>query len=203
MDQTTHKVLMVSASARQQDSVTRRFANELITSLEAQHSKLQIQERDVSKGIPFLDEQWVNANFTASEERSTDQKNTLAYSDTLVEELQQADTVIISAPIYNFSVPATLKAWIDQIARVGLTFNYTENGPVGKLNNKMAYIVMASGGTVLGSEIDFASNYLKHVLGFIGINDVTIISAERFNQNDEKSIQRINNQIKEVTKQAA
>lgn len=203
MEQAPHKVLVVSASARQQDSVTRRFADELISSLEDKHGKLQTQIRDTSKGIPFINEQWVNANFTASDERSTDQNSTLSYSDTLVAELQQADSIIISSPIYNFSVPASLKAWIDQIARAGLTFNYTENGPVGKLNNKKAYIVMASGGTELGSEIDFASKYLIHILGFIGIHDVSIISAERFNQNDEQLIRNINNRIKEVTKRAA
>ena len=203
MDQTPHKVLFVSASARQQNSVTRHFANELLNSLQAQHGKLQIQMRDTASGIPFINEQWVNANFTASEERSEEQKDTLTYSDSLVAELQQADAIIISSPIYNFSVPASLKAWIDQIARAGLTFNYTENGPVGKLSNKKAYIVMASGGTELGSETDFASPYLKHVLGFIGIQDVSIISAEKFNGDDKLSIQQINTQIEEATRKVA
>lgn len=203
MDQNRLNVLLVSASARQQDSVTRRFANELISSLREQHSELNITERDVSKGIPFLDEHWVNANFTASEDRNDSHKETLTYSDTLVNELQYADALIISAPIYNFSVPASLKAWIDQITRVGLTFNYTPEGPEGKLKNKKAYIIMASGGTQLGSDIDFASGYLQHILGFIGIKDVFIISAERFNQDDEQGLLKINNQIKDVLKQVA
>jgi len=203
MEQTAHNILVVSSSARQQSSVTRRFSDELIDSLKTLHSDMRIQTRDTSKGIPFIDEQWVNANFTPAEERSAVQLDTLSYSDKLVAELQQADSIIIASPIYNFSVPASLKAWIDQIARAGLTFNYTENGPVGKLKNKKAYIVMASGGTELGSEIDFASTYLKHVLGFIGIHDVSIISAEKFNANDDISLQRISAEIKQVTRQAA
>lgn len=196
-------VLLVSASARNQDSVTRRFANELLNSMEEHYSELDITERDVAKGIPFLDEQWINANFTTTEERDENHKAALRYSDTLVNELQQADAIIISAPIYNFSVPASLKAWIDQIARVGLTFNYTAEGPEGKLKNKKAYIVMASGGTELGSEIDFASSYLQHILNFIGIKDVSIIPADRFNHNDEQQIQNINQKIKDVLRQAA
>ena len=203
MDKHSLNTLLVSASARQQDSVTRRFANELVHALQAQYGELQIQERDVSQGMPYVDEQWVKANFTASDQRNAEQNETLAYSDTLVDELQQSDVIIIATPVYNFSVPASLKAWIDQIARAGLTFNYTSNGPVGKLADKKAYIVMATGGTVLGSDIDFASGYLKHILGFIGIVDVSIISAERFNQDDEQGLQNIRAQIQDVSRQAA
>lgn len=203
MDKHALNTLLVSASARQQDSVTRRFANELVHALQAQYGELQIQERDVSQGMPYVDEQWVKANFTASDQRNAEQNETLAYSDTLVAELQQSDVIIIATPVYNFSVPASLKAWIDQIARAGLTFNYTSNGPVGNLADKKAYIVMATGGTVLGSDIDFASGYLKHILGFIGIVDVSIISAERFNQDDEQGLQNIRAQIQDVSRQAA
>jgi len=203
MDKNTHNILMVSSSARQQDSVTRRFANELLNSLQKQNNKSNIQERDVSVGIPYLDEQWVNANFTASEQRSHDDKDALAYSDNLVDELQAADSIIIAAPIYNFSVPASLKAWIDQILRVGLTFNYSSEGPVGLLENKKAYIIIASGGTEIGSDIDFASGYLRHVMNFIGINDISIISADRFNQDDEQNVQKINTQIQNAIKEVA
>lgn len=94
---------------------------------------------------------------------------------------------MIATPIYNFAVPAALKAWIDLIARAGVTFKYTENGPVGLLTGKRAIIVLASGGTQSGSEIDFATPYLKHVLGFIGIHDVDIIAADQLGAGaDEK-----------------
>ncbi len=87
--------------------------------------------------------------------------------------------IVIGAPIYNFGVPATLKAWIDQIARARLTFRYTENGPQGLLTGKKAYILAATGGTEVGSAIDFATPWLKFVLGFIGITDVEVIAADR------------------------
>ncbi len=196
-------VLVVTASAQHEGSVTRRFANELIEKLEAQHGQLNIVNRDVSKGLPFIDGEWVSANFTPADQRSEAQLARLATSDALVQEIKDADIVVIAAPIYNFSVPASLKAWIDMVARVGLTFNYTSEGPVGLLTGKKAYVVIASGGTQIGSDIDFASGYLRHVLGFIGIHDVSLISAERFNHEDTDAISKIQSQIAELTLVAA
>jgi len=196
-------VLVVNASARNSGSVTRRFAGEMITNLENQYEQVNIKHRDVSTGLPFVDEQWINANFTPAENRTDDHRATLALSDSLVQELHQADLIIIASPIYNFAIPASLKAWVDMIARVGLTFNYTSNGSVGKLNNKKAYIVMASGGTALGSDIDFASGYLRHVMGFIGIDDVSFISAERFDQDNEQATTDIRKRITNLVMQAA
>jgi len=193
-------VLIVTASARESSSVTRRFADEMLAELRSQHGKINVQHREVSSGLPFVDEKWVNANFTPADQRSDKHKATLALSDTLVEELKQADVVLIAAPIYNFGIPASLKAWVDLIARVGLTFNYTSNGPVGILQNKKAHIVVASGGTQIGSDIDFASGYLRHVMGFIGIDDVSIISAERFDHSNEQATADIRQQIVTLAK---
>ncbi len=198
MENQALNVLLVTASARQTDSVTRRFANEMLDELRREHSVVKVVERDVSRGLPFVDETWVSANFTRADDRTEAQKSVLSDSDGLVEELKQADVILLATPIYNFSVPASLKAWIDLIARVGLTFNYTSNGPVGTLQGKQAYIVFASGGTQLGSEIDFASGYLRHVLGFVGIDDVSFISAERFDQENEQATQAIRQQITEL-----
>ncbi|MEL6531300.1 MAG: NAD(P)H-dependent oxidoreductase, partial [Pseudomonadota bacterium] len=96
----------------------------------------------------------------------------------LIAELQAADTIVISTPIYNFGVPAVLKAWADLVARAGTTFKYTENGPVGLLEGKKAYIAAASGGTPVGSDMDFMTSWLTFFLGFIGIKDVEIIAAD-------------------------
>ena len=126
-----------------------------------------------------MTENWVAANFTDEAERSDAQKAELALSDTLVEELIAADILVIGTPIYNFGIPAALKAWIDMVARARMTFHYTANGPEGLLTGKKAYILVASGGTEIGSEIDFATGYLRHVLGFIGITDVTFIAADQ------------------------
>lgn len=173
------RVLRIDSSARGDQSTTRALTEKLVAKLEADHGSLDIVIRDVSGGLPMVDADWVGANFTDAAERDDAQKNTLALSDTLIAELKAADVVIVGAPIYNFGVPAALKAWIDQIARARVTFKYTENGPVGLLEGKKAYVVSASGGTGIGSDIDFATPYVKHVLGFVGINDVTVIGADR------------------------
>jgi len=96
-----------------------------------------------------------------------------------VQELIDSDVLVIGAPLYNFGIPAALKAWIDLIARARLTFRYGENGPVGLLTGKQAFVILASGGTTLGGELDFASAYLRHVLAFVGITDVQFINADR------------------------
>jgi FMN-dependent NADH-azoreductase len=119
--------------------------------------------------------------------------------DTLVAELQHADNIVIGAPVYNFGVPSVLKAWIDQIVRAGLIFNYTENGPVGLLEGKRAIVAMASAGMPIGSEIDFASGYLRHILGFIGITDVQIIAADQLRANQSKAIETAYQKIAELS----
>lgn len=171
-----NEILHINASARVGGSVTRDISAQLVHQLQHQHGA-SIRTRDVAEGIEFIDERWIGANFTDPAERNSEQKAALAVSDELVEELQQASHIVIAAPIYNFSVPASLKAWIDQVARARVTFRYTENGPEGLLKGKKAYLVVASGGVPLGSEVDYASSYLRHIMGFLGIDDVTLVNA--------------------------
>ncbi len=170
-------ILHIDSSARSEDSITRQVTSELTARLKHQHKNHKVIERNVAQGVSFIDEQWVAANFTDAKQRTDQQKQALAYSDNLVKELQLAEYVVIGAPIYNFSIPATLKAWIDMIARAGVTFKYTNKGPIGLLSDKKVYLVLASGGVEIGSAMDFSSSYLKHVLSFIGLNDVTIING--------------------------
>ena len=120
------RVLRVDASARAEGSVTRLLADLLVQDLAERVSGLSVTRRDVAQGLPFVDTAWVGANFTDPDTRSAAQRQTLAGSDALVAEVMEADVIVIGAPIYNFGVPATLKAWIDQIARARLTFRYTE-----------------------------------------------------------------------------
>lgn len=178
---TMTSILNIQASANLENSVTRMLSKATSTHLAADN----VVTRNLSDGIKLLDSDWVAANSTPAAERSDAQKNALALSDTLIAEINDADTLVFGLPIYNFGVPAAMKAWIDQIARVGVTFNYSKNGPVGLLENKRAIILVASGGTKLGSDIDFASKYMKHILGFIGITDVTIIAADALMQDAE------------------
>ncbi|WP_299817481.1 NAD(P)H-dependent oxidoreductase [uncultured Roseibium sp.] len=179
-------ILQIDASARKSGSVTRELTGAIATQLLNSSPTAKVLVRDVSQGLPFLDEEWVGANFTDPAERTTEQRLKLALSDTLVAELKAADTIVIGVPVYNFSIPAALKAWVDLIARARETFRYTENGPVGLLESKKAYLAVASGGTKVGSEIDFAINYLKHMLGFVGINDVTVIAADQLMMDPTK-----------------
>jgi FMN-dependent NADH-azoreductase len=179
-------ILHIDASARKTGSVTRELTETLVKSLATANRDAKILTRDVSQGLPFIDETWVGATFTDPAERTPEQRLKLAVSDTLVSELKAADVVVIGTPIYNFSVPAALKAWIDQVARARETFQYTENGPVGLLKDKKAIIAVASGGTQAGSDIDFATTYLKHFLGFLGITDVTVIAADQLMVNPDK-----------------
>ena len=173
------QILHVDASARSEGSITRQIGAELVAALMA-HNGGKVVYRNLAAEAPgFVDGAWVAANFTAPDDRDASARQRLSGSDALVDELQDADVLVLGAPIYNFSVPAVLKAWIDQIARVHRTFRYTPDGPQGLLEGKKAYLVVASGGTAIGSEIDFATPYLRHVLGFIGIHDVEVVAAER------------------------
>ena len=171
------KILQVNASARRSGSTSRRLSGELIGSLSDARETL-VTVRDLADGVPFVDEDWVGANFTPAENRTARQTATLSYSESLIEELEDADVIVIGVPVYNFSIPAALKAWIDLVTRARRTFQYTDNGPVGLLKNKRAVLVVASGGVTVGSDADFATKYLKFVLGFIGITDIEIVAAE-------------------------
>jgi len=170
----SHSILRIDASARREGSVSRDLTDQVID----RFSGATVTTRDLAAGVPLIDEVWVGANFTPADARSDDQRQALALSDTLIAELNAADTIVIGLPIYNFGVPAALKAWVDLVARAGVTFTYTETGPKGALEGKRAILVMASGGVPAGSPVDYATTYMKHVLGFIGITDVEIVAAE-------------------------
>ena len=167
-------VLHINASARHQDSVSRRLSHQIVDHL----APNDIITRDLADGLPFLDEAWVTATFIPPQDRTEAQAEALALSDRIVAEVQSADTIVIGTAMYNFNIPASLKAWIDQIGRAGVTFAYTEDGPKGLLEGKKAIIAIATGGTPLGSDFDHASSYLRFMLGFMGITDVTIVDAE-------------------------
>ncbi|NSX53491.1 FMN-dependent NADH-azoreductase [Parasulfitobacter algicola] len=190
-----HTILRIDASARTEGSVSRDLTDTVIDHLKPG----RVITRDLAKTpVPQIGQGWVSATFTPAEDRNSDQKAVLQQSDTLVEELMNADVVVISFPIYNFGVPAALKAWIDQIARVGLTFSYSAKGPVGLLKDKRVLLVAASGGTEVGSDIDFATGYMRHVMRFIGLTDVTLISADQLAIDAETTLKAAKKQIAEL-----
>lgn len=176
--QKTLKLLRIDSSGRYQGSATRTLTNSLVEAL-SEHGNIEVSVRDLAKGMPHVDESWIHANFTDEEQRSDLQKHSLQASDDLVAEVQDADVIVIGLPIYNFGVPAALKAWVDMVARARVTFRYTENGPEGLLTGKKAYLVIASGGVAVDSEVDFATPYMRHALRFLGITDIEVISADQ------------------------
>ena len=180
----TH-ILRVDSSMRTEGSVSRNLTDQLIDKLSTDDT--QVTVRDLAKGIPLIDEAWIGANFTDPAERNAEQKAALAKSDELVNELHSADTIVIAAPVYNFHVPAALKAWIDMVARARETFRYTESGPEGLVTGKKVYVVMTSGGTVLGAENDFISGWLKYILAFMGMTDVTFIDSSGLMLDETKA----------------
>jgi FMN-dependent NADH-azoreductase len=198
MDEKKIRILEVSSSGRAAGSASRQLSRDLIAALENRHGGVEIVRRDLADGVPFVDQAWIEANFTPPESRSAEQREALSHSDALVAELQSADVVVIGVPVYNFSIAASLKAWIDMVARARLTFRYTENGPEGLLKGKKAYLVVATGGVPVGSAVDFATPYLRHVLSFIGITDVEVIAAEKLNTQAEDSMDAARARIAEV-----
>lgn len=181
------KLFHLNASARTEGSITRDLSQRLVDRLSDRAT--EIVSRDVGASpLPLLSEAWVDANFTPDDARTSEQREILSLSDQLIAEIEEADTLVLGVPIYNFGVPAAFKAWIDLVARARKTFKYTETGPVGLLEGKRAYVAVATGGTAAGSEIDFATPYIRHVLGFLGIQDVTIIAADQLMASGEAKI---------------
>jgi len=192
------QVLEISASGRINGSASRALTKDLIAALGDRYGNVETVRRDLSNGMPFVDEGWIEANFTPEDTRTATQRQALAVSDQLVDEIKNADVLVIGVPVYNFSIPAALKAWIDMICRARLTFRYTENGPEGLLAGRKAYLVVATGGVPVGSPMDFATPYLKHALAFVGITDVEIIAADKLNSQREETMDAARAHIAEL-----
>ena len=190
-------ILKVDSSARGEASTSRDLANHLVDTFKAKHQDVTAITRDVAVGLPLVDPSWIAANFTDADKRTDEHKAALALSDTLIGELKAADVVVIGVPVYNFGVPAALKAWVDLVCRARETFRYTEEGPEGLLKGKKAYLVYASTGVPLDSEVDFAGRYMRQMLGFVGITDVTVISAAEQLFREEEARTNARRQIEE------
>ena len=182
------KILRVDSSAKTENSESRRLTDRIIDGLKTNGKSLEVTVRDLNEILPQVNTAWIEANNTASDDQTDEHKKTLALSNTLVGEIEAADTLIIGVALYNFSITASLKLWIDLVCRARKTFAYVDGSPKGLMTGKKAIICFASGGTPFESDIDFASGYLKHILGFIGITDVTFISADKHLMDDQSLI---------------
>ncbi|MBL4827704.1 MAG: NAD(P)H-dependent oxidoreductase [Spongiibacteraceae bacterium] len=190
------RILRIDASMRKQNSYGRQLLDRLVNQMAKPGYALS--HRDLAEGIPMINESWIVANVTDPASRTAEQRSILSLSDVLVDELREACTILIAIPIYNFHVPAAFKAWIDLVTRSAETFRYTESGPVGLLENKRAIVVVTSGGTKLGSELDFVTSYLKHILGFIGIQELLIVDGSGVGRNPEGVFNNAVEQIQRI-----
>ena len=182
------KILRVDSSAKTENSESRRLTDRIIDGLKTNGKSLDVTVRDLNESLPQVNTAWIEANNTQSDDQTNEHKKTLALSNTLVGEIEAADTLIIGVALYNFSITASLKLWIDLVCRARKTFAYVDGSPKGLMTGKKAIICFASGGTPFESNIDFASGYLRHILGFIGITDVTFISADKHFMDDQSVI---------------
>jgi FMN-dependent NADH-azoreductase len=176
------KLLRIDSSTRN-SSVTRQLTAHFAEAWQQEHPQGQIIERDLATtSLPHISDEWVHAIHSNPATLTAEQKRVLQVSDTLVDELVQADTIVIGAPMYNFAISAPLKGWIDQIVRAGKTVLFTATGPQGILNGKKVYIVTSRGGAYRPGtpteRFDYQEPYLRHILAFIGLTDVTFIHAE-------------------------
>ena len=183
-------ILQINASIRREGANSTRVADTVVARLQAAHPAATLTRRDLaSDPHPILDEAALTALFTPADQRTPAQANRVALDDALIAEIQEADAIVLGVPMYNFGIPVQLKAWLDAIARAGVTFRYTAQGPEGLLKGKKAYIALARGGKYRGTEADTQVQYLKTILGFLGITELHFIYAEGLNMGPESAAQ--------------
>ena len=192
------KIYQIDSSARKEGSTSRALAKKLLDKIKKPEDK--IIYRDLDDEMVFVSGLTESGMKIDEKDQTEHHKKMFQLSDTLVKELKESDIIIISAPIYNYGPPATLKAWSDLAARIGETFRFKPNGRrEGLLKNKRAYLVITSGGTKLNSSEDFLTPWLKFILNFFGIEKIDIICADQMALDYEKSIKDAENQIKNIS----
>ncbi len=195
-------VLIIESSARQQDSVSRQLTRQFISQWQTAHPADLISVRDLAKSpVPHLDTNLLGGWMKPLEQRNETEQAALDRSKLLTDELLAADVLVLAAPMYNFSIPSTLKAWLDHVLRAGVTFKYTETGTRGLLTGKQAYVLTARGGLYAGGTHDHQEPYLRQVLGFVGIHDISFIHAEGLNMGgvfQEKGLNQAKARIAQI-----
>ncbi|WP_069659547.1 FMN-dependent NADH-azoreductase [Arcticibacter eurypsychrophilus] len=184
------KILHIISSPRNGDSFSIKLGNAVIEKIQAEYPGSTVKESNLVKAnFPHLEEAHLSSFFTPAESRTPENWAAVKHSDGAIQDIMDADIIVIGAPVYNFNIHSTLKAWIDHIARAGITFKYGENGPVGLVQSKKVYIALASGGVYSEGPMqsfDFVTPYLKAVLGFIGLKDITVFRVEGTSMPDLK-----------------
>ena len=191
------KIYQIDSSARKEGSTSRALAKKLLDKIKKPND--EIIYRDLNDEMVFVSGLTESGMNIDQKDQNENHKKMFKLSDQLVKELKESDIIVISAPIYNYGPPATLKAWSDLVARVGETFRFKPNGRrEGLLKNKKAYLVITSGGTKLNSNEDFLTPWLKFILNFFGIDKIEVISADQMALDYEKSLKEADAQINKI-----
>ncbi len=180
------KLLQLKTSLFANHGQSSQLSDAFVAAWQVSRPGAQVTVRDFAVDpVPHLDGAGFQAFLSQPGERSAEQQAKIDYSDALIDELQAADVLVIGLPLYNLGVPSMLKSWIDHVARAGVTFRYTENGPQGLLFGKQAYVFATRGGRYAGTAFDTQTDFVRNVLGFIGIRDVEFVYAEGLNMGEE------------------
>jgi len=198
-------LLQINASLNNGNGQSSQLANQFVAAFHQRRPEAKIVVRDVAAAepVPHLNAERFGAFITKPEERSAAQKAVVAYSDILINELKHADVIVLGLPMYNFGVPSQLKAYFDHIARVGVTFKYTEKGPVGQLTGKKVYVFAARGGVYAGTPMDTQTSYVRDFLRFLGMTDVEFVYAEGLAISPESKEVGLAKAIAEIARLAA
>ncbi len=178
-------LLQINSSLFAENGQSSQLAQQLVAAWQARNPQGRVVVRDLAADpLPHLTAERFQAFLAKPEQRTPEQRAIAAQSDALIEELKTADTVVIGLPMYNFGIPSTLKAWFDHIARAGVSFRYTENGPEGLLGDRKVYVLAARGGRYQGTGKDTQSGHVRDFLAFLGLSDVEFVYAEGLNMGD-------------------
>ncbi|MBD9526922.1 MULTISPECIES: FMN-dependent NADH-azoreductase [Paracoccus] len=191
-------ILHIDSAITGDASVSRQLTATITAKLQADNPDATVTYRDLAEGVPAINNDWFQAVRLSPENPTAEQQALIATSDAYLKEVQDADVLVIGLPIYNFTITAQLKNWLDQIARAGVSFRYTAEGPEGLLKGKRAIIAYTSAGTPIGSDLDFASGYLRHILGFIGITDVDFVPADRLAFDRDAGLARAHEALERI-----
>ncbi|MBZ2169218.1 MULTISPECIES: FMN-dependent NADH-azoreductase [Marinobacter] len=199
----SHTILVVTASMFGKQGQSSQLVSRTLESLKDNYPDAEVNYRDLaSEPVPHLDAERFQSFLTPEEDLNAEQKAALNHSNELIDELKQADVVVLGVPMYNFGIPSVLKAYFDHIARAGITFRYTENGPEGLLEDRPVYILAARGGMYANTPNDSQTPYLRSFLNFLGLKDLHFVYAEGLNMGDDQkqnALEEAHERIEAVT----
>jgi FMN-dependent NADH-azoreductase len=201
LEKTMTKLLQINASIQGENGQSSQLANRFVAGWQSRHPEGRVVRRDLAADpVPHLTAARFAAFLTPAEKHDDEQRAVAQFSDGLIDELRQADVLVLGLPMYNFGVPSQLKAYFDHIARAGETFRYTANGPVGLLNGKKVYVFAARGGLYAGTALDTQTSYVRDFLRFIGIEDIEFVYAEGLAISAESKASGLANAEKHIAK---